>query len=132
MSPTLQIVLMALAAVVLMVVAVKLVISLIQRNPEKRERRRRERLNREGRVGDAMVLEVGEGMVYYAYTLRGVRYENSQDISTLAAHLPDDLDRLIGPAHIKYSPQNPYNSILLCEEWSGVPERSAQAAAKHA
>ncbi len=111
---------------------VKLVISLIQSNPEKRERRRRERLNQEGRVGDAMVLEVGEGMVYYAYALRGVRYENSQDISTLGAYLPDDLDRLIGPAHIKYSPKNPYDSILLCEEWSGVPERSAQAAAKHA
>ena len=35
--------------------------------------------------------------------------------------IPADSHRLIGrPASLKYSVQNPANSILLCEEWSGL------------
>lgn len=120
-SPAAQLTILAILAVIVVAIGVKLVLSFIDRNPEKRERKRRMRVNQEGRVGDAMVLEVEDDTVYYAYTLRGVRYENSQDIATLREHLPQDLDRLIGQAHIKYSPRNPYNSILVCEEWTGIP-----------
>jgi hypothetical protein len=34
--------------------------------------------------------------------------------------LPDDTERLGGMVTIKYSGQNPANSILICEEWSGL------------
>ena len=38
--------------------------------------------------------------------------------------LPAEPDRLIGVVSLKYSPKNPANSILICEEWSGL--RTAQ------
>ena len=34
---------------------------------------------------------------------------------------PDDLSRFIGPSGMKYATNNPANSMLLCESWSGLP-----------
>ena len=34
--------------------------------------------------------------------------------------LPEDPDRLIGPVYMKYTPRNPANSIIVCEQWSGL------------
>src|SRR5450432_3879497 len=56
-----------------------------------------------------------------------VHYTASQDISALRDHLPDTPDRLGGMANMKYAAQNPANSILVCEEWSGL--RAAPQAA---
>jgi len=51
----------------------------------------------------------------------GLTYTASQDISQLREMIPADSHRLIGrPASLKYSSQNPANSILLCEAWSGL------------
>jgi hypothetical protein len=88
--------------------------------PEKRETRRRLRLHATGRLGDALVDEVGENLLYYRYSLRGVQYAASQDVTALRDRLPDDLSRLIGASGMKYDSNNPGNSILLCEEWSGL------------
>lgn len=88
--------------------------------PEKREKRRRLLLHQTGRLGDALVDEVGENLLYYSYLIRGVQYTASQDVSTLREKLPQDLSRLIGPSRMKYATNNPANSILLCEEWSGL------------
>jgi hypothetical protein len=88
--------------------------------PEKRERRRRLQVNTTGRLGDAVVTELDDHLLYYSYSIRGVQYTASQDVSALRDRLPEDLSRLIGPSGMKYISNNPANSILLCEEWSGL------------
>jgi hypothetical protein len=88
--------------------------------PEKRERKRRLNVHRQGRLGDAMISEATDHTLYYFYTVRGVHYTASQDVSTLREYLPADPHRLIGVAGLKYSSKNPANSILVCEEWSGL------------
>ena len=93
----------------------------VQSNPEKREQKRRLSVNRLGRLSDATIIEASESAIYYSYTVRGVQYEASQDIRMLREKLPSQPDRLIGAiANLKYSPKNPANSILICEEWSGL------------
>jgi hypothetical protein len=67
-----------------------------------------------------MISEATESTLYYFYTVRGVHYTASQDVSALRKYLPADSHRLIGVASLKYSPKNPANSILVCEEWSGL------------
>ena len=88
--------------------------------PGQRERKRRLTLHNEGRLADANVTDVSDTAVFYAYTVRGVEYSASQDIATLRDSLPGDPTRLLGPAMLKYQPGNPANSIVLCEEWSGL------------
>ena len=100
---------------------------LMQGNPEKRERKRRLDVHRHGRLGDAVITEANEDLLYYSYSVRGVQYEASQEITALRHLLPVEPERLIGPASLKYSSKNPANSILICEEWSGLrtPSRAA-------
>lgn len=88
--------------------------------PERREQRRRLEINVNGRLGDALLTECEESTLYYTYQVRGVQYAASQDISSLQDQLPDTPDRLGGTVNIKYDAQNPANSILVCEEWSGL------------
>jgi hypothetical protein len=106
---------------------VRMALKAIQANPEKRERKRRLELHQHGRLGDALITEATDAMLYYAYSVRGVQYEASQDVSTLRELLPPEPERLVGPVGLKYSPRNPGNSILICEEWSGLraPSRAA-------
>ena len=119
MSPNVQIAALSGLAIVLVALAIYIALR-VHGTPEKRERKRRLSVNRLGRLGDALITEVSESIIYYSYTLRGVQYTASQDVSTLRDRLPADPERLIGVASIKYAPNNPYKSILLCEEWSGL------------
>ncbi len=96
-------------------------------SPEKREQRRRLDLHVHGRLGDALLTECHEDTLYYTYDVRGVHYTASQDISSLRDQLPDAPERLGGMVNMKYAAQNPANSILVCEEWSGL--RAAPQAA---
>jgi len=88
--------------------------------PEKREQRRRLAVNASGRLCDAMITEVAATVFFYTYSVRGVQYAASQDAGSLAELLPPAPERLIGAAGVKYSTGNPANSILICEEWSGL------------
>lgn len=89
--------------------------------PKDKEKRRRALVNQHGRLGDATITDLQEDTLYYSYSVRGVSYTASQDIAALRDKLPPDPDRLIGrAASLKYSPQNPANSILICEDWSGL------------
>ena len=97
--------------------------------PEERERRRRHRVNTEGRITDALVTEVRvvEGpsggtshWIHYSYDLRGVSYATAQDVTALLTHIHQDPQRIGGPASVKYLPDNPSNSIVICEGWSGL------------
>jgi hypothetical protein len=92
----------------------------LRRNPKDKEKRRRLQVNQGGRLGDATITEVHESTIFYEYSVRGVLYTASQDVAQLREQIPTDLERLIGPVSLKYSPQNPANSIILCEDWSGL------------
>ena len=89
------------------------------------ERRRRVHVHRVGRIADGRIVEVLDEaaqtgyMLVYNYRVRGVEYQAAQDVAALRARL--DLRRLAAgqPARVKYDPQNPTNSIVLAEEWSG-------------
>ena len=106
---------------------VRMAMKAMQTNPEKRERKRRLELHQHGRLGDALITEASEEMLYYSYSVGGVQYEASQDVRGLRELLPPEPERLIGPASLKYSSRNPANSMLICEEWSGLraPSRAA-------
>jgi hypothetical protein len=98
-------------------------------SPERREQRRRLDINLKGRLGDALLTECHENTLYYTYEVRGVHYTASQDISALRDFLPGAPERLGGMVNMKYAAQNPANSILLCEEWSGLRAAPASAGA---
>jgi hypothetical protein len=97
--------------------------------PEERERRRRLQVHAQGRITDGLITEVrvveaasgaASHWVHYSYDLRGVNYVAAQDITPLLAHLARDPQSLGGPAAVKYLPDNPSNSIVVCEQWSGL------------
>jgi len=75
-----------------------------------------------------MINEVTADALYYAYSVGGVQYEASQDITALRHLLPAAPERLIGWSGMKYSSNNPANSILLCEEWSGLRDPAVRSA----
>ncbi|MCU1336910.1 MAG: hypothetical protein JWO19_2491 [Bryobacterales bacterium] len=127
MSPGTKLLLLGAVGVGTLGFGARLAQRMLRANPEKRERKRRLELHRRGRLGDALITEATEAMLFYSYTVRGVQYEASQDIGTLRHLLPAEPERLIGPVSLKYSSKNPANSILVCEEWSGLraPSRAA-------
>jgi hypothetical protein len=85
-----------------------------------RERKRRLIVSRTGRMGDATIIDVRDCVLFYSYEVRGVAYTTSQDASELKNLLPPETSTLVGPTALKYSSNNPANSIVICEEWSGL------------
>ena len=82
-----------------------------------------------GRITDGTVLDVHEApgehcvtqqLLVYRYDVAGVSYEASQDVTHLR-HLVDLHSCRIGlPASVKYDAQNPGNSIVIAEGWTGL------------
>jgi len=100
----------------------------IRRKPKDKEKLRRLEVNTSGRLGDATITDITDDAIIYDYSVGGLTYTASQDILQLRELIPADSHRLIGrPASMKYSAQNPANSILLCEEWSGLRVGPAKA-----
>ena len=100
-------------------------------SPEERERRRRLRIEAEGRVCDGVLVEFRGPVVYYRYQVSGAEYLASQDLTGLLDDLPS---HLTGHASVKYLPENPANSIVLSEHWSGlhqIPPRSGGEKTRH-
>lgn len=120
MSPHAQIAALCGLALVLIGLGAWIVVRVVQATPEKKELRRRLWVHSNGRLGDALLTEATDTTLYYSYSIHGVRYTTSQDVSTLKELLPADPGRLVGVANIKYAVRNPANSILLCEQWSGL------------
>ena len=98
-----------------------------KKDPTELERLRRLSLGRSGRItsGEVTGLVEPEGentalLLVYRYDISGVSYEVMQDISTMpmvaaVAH------RLIGKGiSVKYEMKHPSNSIVVCEQWSGL------------
>jgi hypothetical protein len=115
----LEVTILAALAIVLIAAGIWLFLNSRQTAAE-RERRRRMIINRTGRMGDATIIDVRECILFYSYEIRGVAYTTSQDASEFKHQLPLETSNLIGPAGIKYSSKNPANSIVICEEWSGL------------
>jgi hypothetical protein len=94
--------------------------------PDELEQRRRALLNSIGKMGDGTITEIQEWLIYYSYEVRGVEYLASQDISSMASKLPFDPWSALGSASVKYDPRNPANSIVICEQWSGLRNAPAK------
>ncbi len=98
-----------------------------RRKPKDKEKRRRLTVNQYGRIGDATITDMQGDTLFYSYSVRGVSYTASQDVAALRDQMPANMERLIGrAASLKYSSQNPANSILICELWSGLRTGSIQ------
>ena len=102
-----------------------------RRDPAERERRRRLGVNVAGRMTDGTIVDIqqtGDGasspsakLIFYEYSVRGVTYSTAQDVSSLDEIAAGDLSRCLGSARVKYRARNPCDSIVVCEEWSGLP-----------
>jgi hypothetical protein len=102
-----------------------------RKNPAELERLRRLDINKRGRISagrivDSMEAEaagIKSSLVIYSYEVAGVNYEAAQDVASLpevaamARFLPGRT------ASVKYDPKRPANSIIACEEWSGLENR---------
>lgn len=107
-----------------------------RKTPEQLERDRRMQISSMGRIIDGTVTDVaelppspktknGDGhgrvqLLIYHYDVSGVTYEASQDVTHLRHRVDLHTCRIGVPASIKYDPQNPANSIVVAEEWSGL------------
>lgn len=98
--------------------------------PDQKERERRNRISLGGRITDGTVIDVHEveatsdypeaQLIVYQYDVAGVSYECSQDVTWLR-HLVDLHSCRLGvPTSVKYDPQNPGNSIVIAENWTGL------------
>lgn len=87
---------------------------------EEKERRRRLAVNAYRRAIEGVVDDAEGDFIHFKYHLRGVGYSASQDVSSLAALLPENRGLLLGTASVRFDPRNPANSIVICEEWSGL------------
>lgn len=106
--------------------------------PEEIERERRELLARSGRITDGTIMDtmITEArntseiptpadhsiptpqIIVYNYRIAGVTYECAQDVTALAEHVHGIRTDL--PIQVRYLPQNPANSIVVAESWSGL------------
>jgi len=105
-----------------------------RRSAEEMERLRRLEVNRRGRVTQGQILDLvepepgkaGERMVVFKYEVAGVTYETAQDISALPNIIAQVRNATGLTARLKYQVDRPANSIIACEEWSGLPEVKEQ------
>jgi len=106
-----------------------------RKSAAERERERRLAINQMGRITDGILVEAEaeiadeqttSGLLFYRYSARGLEYSAAQDISGLV-HLTPPGSCLPGrPIQVKYHPQRPSDSIILCEQWSGLPSEARQ------
>lgn len=86
-----------------------------------KERQRRAYIHDRGRIASALVTEFHGDTVYFAYSIGGIEYLATQDISNFRADMPVENDHLlVGPCSIRYLLENPANSIVICEGWNGL------------
>src|ERR1700744_6141290 len=100
-----------------------------RKTPDQLELERRKRISEVGRITDGTVIDVNEmqtkgsgelQLLIYHYDVAGVSYEASQDVSSLR-HMVDLHSCRSGlMTSIKYDPNNPGNSIVIAENWTGL------------
>jgi len=105
-----------------------LALSLRSRKTEaEKERERRLKINAAGRICDGTIEKLAEPataggarLLYYSYTVGGVAYSAAQDLSMLPPKVRIGNCHEGFPASVKYDPQDPSSSIVICELWSGL------------
>jgi hypothetical protein len=130
--PSLSISLTAAELITIGLAAVLVVVSLMafrawrrsRLTVEERERRRCALLVAAGKITDATLVEIRDVMVFYSYSVRGVEYTASQDISRFASDPSVDFSG-VSALSVKYDPRNPANSVVLAEAWSGLRRLSS-------
>jgi hypothetical protein len=98
-----------------------------KKDPAEIERLRRLSVGRKGRIttGEVIGLIEPEGkstalLLIYRYDVAGVRYEVTQDVSSMPA-VAGRATHLVGRSiNVKYDLKHPTNSIAACEVWSGI------------
>lgn len=95
-------------------------------SPEEAERRRRDMLLGGGKIGDCEITDVDDVIITYTYSVSGVIYTVAQDASALVRLLPQDRMRMLGAASVRYDTRNPFNSMVICEAWSGIRPRAVR------
>jgi hypothetical protein len=97
--------------------------------PEEIEKARRAFLVESGRIVDGMLLDsyqvpAEDGrpltMLLFSYSIGGVNYECSQDVTLLSPQVNASKVRAGFPCSVRYQPGNPQNSIVVAEHWSGL------------
>jgi hypothetical protein len=121
---------LAIGAIVVVVLALGIAWRRYRRRPSpaERERARRLAVNQVGRLTDGVLIEAPDPpagpavpeLLFYRYSAFGVEYTAAQDVSSLAERIPSDCCRPGTVAAVKYDPRKPSNSIVICEEWSGL------------
>ena len=107
-----------------------------RKTPEQLEAARREQINSIGRIIDGTVTDVAElepapktkksnghgrvQLLIYHYDVSGVTYQASQDVTHLRHRVDLHTCRIGVPTSVKYDPQNPANSIVVAEQWTGL------------
>jgi len=95
--------------------------------PAELERLRRLYLSRSGRIGTGEIMGLVEPedasalLLVYRYDVAGVTYEVAQDVSALPEIAATAKLALGGISTIRYEMKQPSNSIVVSEEWSGLP-----------
>lgn len=105
------------------------------KSPEEIERLRRLEVNRLGRITSGEIVDYLERgvagkesrVVVYRYEVAGVTYEAAQEIAGVAELPASGVEGL--SSRVKYDPQKPMNSIIVCEQWSGFARASDLEAA---
>jgi hypothetical protein len=100
-----------------------------RKDPKEKERRRRELVCAHGRVIEGYAIESSDAVVVYTYHWRGVRYEASQDISDFL-HDQAQPQPLSDSVTVKFLRDEPANSIIIAENWSGIPGLHRKAKAR--
>ncbi len=103
-----------------------------RKSPDEIERLRRLDLHRRGRITHGHIVDVLDSTVealprltvVYSYEVAGVSYEVGQDVTTLP-ELATRARTLAGRnVSVKYDRKQPANSIVACEDWSGIMKLS--------
>lgn len=107
-----------------------------RKKPEELERIRRQQLHRYGRLTTGEIVDIMEPesrgsqrLIIYQYEVAGVTYQVSQDITLLPAGALFESTPAGGKTGVKYDPQNPANSIVVCEGWSGFSNNGTKTSA---
>ena len=124
--------------------AVWLLLRLRKKQSEaEREMERRIAVNTVGRMTDGILTDIlgvpadspdaaGSQLLFYRYSVAGVEYSAAQDVSALQGIIGADAWLPGEAVTVKYQPQRPSNSIVVCEAWNGLLRARRAETQRHA
>ena len=100
-----------------------------ENDPDEKERLRRLEVNRNGRITSGEVVDIVDQelapngarrrFLHYRYSVGAVDFAACQDVTLISERIGDDPRGVVGAVAVKYHNKNPYNSIIVCEQWNG-------------